>query len=435
MPGHDNRHIGRILHWGRQSFPVDAFCGGDAWLSPQCPTPSAPADRIIRAALDAPHGAPPLRELARGRRSAVILVPGQDRVAAADVFLPLLLDDLHAAGLPDERIEIILATGTHTSHSKAEAERLLGADVVRRVRWRQHECEGGDGLAPLGVTSRGTEIAFDRAATQADLVILTGRVIPHYFAGFGGGRKALLPGIAARSTIVQNHRLTLAPERGLHPAVRCASLRGNPVHEDMVEAARRVANTFVLNTLLDERHRVVAAVAGELETAHNEGCRLAGEWLCLRMDEPCDALVSSAGGWPCDCDYVQALKTAFNVRDAVREGGALLWVAEATNGIRPSFLQWTHVADDEALEAAVRARYDLSGHNSILLRQLTRRLRVALFSALPDAQVAALGLTPVHSLAEGLRWLDERTPAGGRRAWVPCANITHVTAAPPGVTP
>jgi nickel-dependent lactate racemase len=390
---------------------------------------AASGEAMVRRALDAPLGSPRLREMARGKRSAAILVPGQDRVAGARLWLPLLLEELSAAGVPEAGIEVILATGTHAKHSPEEAARLLGAEVAARVRWREHRAAEAAGLARVGVTPRGNAVSFDRAALEADVRVLTGRIIPHYFAGFGGGRKALLPGIAGFETIRANHRLTLAPERGIHPQVRACSLAGNPVHLDMLDAARMAGPAFVLNTLLDADHEVIGAFAGGLEAAHEAGCAEAERIFKVTLAEPLDAVVASAGGAPYDCNFMQALKAAFDVQEAVRPGGALLWIARCQGGMHEGFGRWARIADDAELDRAVRAAYDLTGHNSILLRQLVRRLRVALWSELPDDAVTALGVQPVHSLSQGLAWLLEACPGRFRYGVAPHANVTYATLA------
>ncbi len=381
---------------------------------------------VIRRALRGPLGCPPLQELARGRRSVAVMVPGKDRVAAVADCLPVLLDELNAAGVPDEAVTAYLATGTHAKHSPADAALVLGEEAAGRIRHVQHDCSDPAGLRSVGTTSRGNEVLLNAAVLGADLKVLTGRVIPHYFAGFGGGRKALIPGVASIETIKRNHRLTLAPERGIHPCVGPCSLEGNPVHLDMVEGARMVPDTFVLNTVLDTRHALAGAFSGELEAAHAAGCAAAGRLHTVTAQAPFDAVITSAGGAPYDCNFMQALKALFDVQEVVRDGGALLCAAQCPGGMKEGFLRWAQVRPDAELESGVRARYDLTGHNSVMLRRLLRRARVALWSALPRDAVQALGLVPVRSLEEGLSWLRGEA-RGGRWGLVPFANVTYAT--------
>jgi nickel-dependent lactate racemase len=400
-----------------------------ARIEPATVAPRGSAEQIIREALDRPLGSPRLRDIARGRRSAAILVPGKDRVAGSGACLPLLVEELNAGGLPDERIEVVLATGTHARHSAADAEAVLGKETASRVRWREHDCNDDAGLERFGVTSRGTEAFFDRRVLASDVKVLTGRIIPHYFAGFSGGRKALLPGVAGYKTILGNHRLTLDGRGGIHPAVRPCSLRDNPVHLDMVEAARRVEGLFVLNTLLDTGHRVIGAVAGDLEAAHAAGCADAERIFKVPVAGPLDAVITSAGGAPYDCNFMQALKALFDVQEIVRPGGAVLGVAQCPGGMKKGFLRWGAIRSDDELQRAVHADYDLTGHNSIMLRGLVRKARIALWSILPDDQVRAVGIEPVHSLEEGVTWLLAACPPTFRYGVVPFANVTYAAVA------
>jgi nickel-dependent lactate racemase len=365
--------------------------------------------------------------LAAGKRSAAILIPGKARSVGTRDYVPALLSELNRAGIPDRNIEAFLADGTHEQHLESDVADLLGREVVGRVRCLGHDCLRADEVRLLGTTSRGTPVTFNRRVLDAEVKILTGRIVPHYFAGFSGGRKALLPGVAGFDAIRANHRLTLAPDRGIHPGVRLCALEGNPVHEDMVEAARMARPDFCLNTLLDAEHRMIAAVAGDPEAAHAEGCRLAERWFHLRPAEPVDALITSAGGLPYDGNFMQSLKAVFNVCETVRPGGAVLWVAECAGGIHPGFLKWTASESDSDLDAAVRADYALTGHNSLMLRHLVRRVRVALWSRLPAETVRLLGLHPVSSLDEGLRWLKGHLPGEFTFAVAPHANVLCAT--------
>jgi nickel-dependent lactate racemase len=393
-------------------------------LEPEALGRSVDGDEAIRLALETPMGSR-LRDLARGARSAAILVPGIDRVAAVGRFVPALLVELRAAGVPLERTTIHLATGTHHHHGMRDLRSLLGDDLVRTLPCVVHDPKDQASLVRVGETSRGTQVVLSRAVVDADVKILTGRVIPHYFAGFGGGRKALLPGVAAFATILENHKLTLAPERGIAPNVAPCSLEGNPVHLDMLEAMQLVRPTFALNMLLDTHHDIVDVLAGEPDASHAEACRRAVPLHQLRAPKPFDALITSAGGAPYDCSFVQALKAVLNVKDLVRPGGAVLWVAECPEGIAPAFLEWAKVADDAAFEREARSAYNLAAHNTVMLRGFLRSARVAFVSALDPSNVSRLGLEPMATVEAGVAWLRAQTPPGARVAVVPFANVTH----------
>ena len=385
------------------------------------PAVEAPG-KILRRALDQPIGTPTLRELARGKATAAILVPGKTRLAATAHYVPALLDELRSGGLAAEKITIHLATGTHEHHLEADVAHLLGP-VASQVRCVAHACRAPEQLTALGRTSAGTPVSISTAVLDADLKILTGRIVPHYFAGFSGGRKALIPGVAGFDTICANHRLTLAEERGIHPAVAPTSLEDNPVHRDMVEAAALARPDFCLNTILDGDGELRSAVAGDWQAAFAEGCRVVDRCFHQRLSEPVDVLVTSAGGLPHDCNFMQALKAVLNLHTIVRPGGEILWLAECAGGMQPGFEEWASLRDDDELERAVRADYALTGHNSIMLRRLIRKARVHLHSTLPDEQVRSMGFVPAPSPAKTLAEIASRGSQRLRYAIATRANV------------
>lgn len=380
-------------------------------------------EKILSRALDQPIASPPLRELARGKRSAAILIPGKTRVAATHLTVAALLVELRAAGLADDAITIHLATGTHEHHLEADVAALLGPEVSSRIRCLAHACQDPTELTTLGRTRAGTPVAISRTVLAAELKILTGRIVPHYFAGFSGGRKALVPGVAGFDTICANHRLTLADDGGIHPGAAPCSLADNPVHLDMLEAAAMAAPDFCLNTVQDTDGRLLSAVAGDWQAAFEAGCEIAERHFRLPVSEPVDVLVTSAGGLPHDCNFMQALKAVLNLQTIVRRGGSILWLAECAGGMHPGFLEWAEIDDDDELERRVRENYALTGHNSIMLRRLTREARVHLHSSLPRADVAGLGLLPAASPNEALRDIARRQPDGFRMAVARSANV------------
>lgn len=394
-----------------------------AYLEPKTAPPAGTPGELLCHSLNHPVGSPKLRDAARGKRSAAILIPGKERVAGTADYVPALIAELNQADISENNIEVFLATGTHEHHLETDIVTLLGADTASRVRCLAHDCKAKDELVEIGTTSFGTPVLINRRVLEAEVKVLTGRIVPHYFAGFSGGRKALIPGVAGARTIYANHRLTLDPERGIHPHARPCSLEENPVHLDMLEGARMVKPDFCLNTILDTDHRIIAATAGDFEAAHEEGCKLVKHMFQLTLARPVDVLITSAGGDPYDCNFMQSLKAVFNVQEIVRPGGAILWVAECPRGVHPEFLRWCSISSDVELEDSIRDRYDLKGHNSLMLRKLTRKADVALWSALGDDVVRGLGLEPVSSLQEGISWIRERFPGDFSYAVVPYANV------------
>nr|UXE44299.1 hypothetical protein Hi04_10k_c1889_00020 [uncultured bacterium] len=346
-------------------------------------------------------------------------------MAGTQQYLPVLLDELNAGGIPDERVTIFLATGTHEPHIDNDVAGLLGPGAVGRVRCVPHDCRDENNLERLGTTRAGTPVLFNRNVLHAEVIVLTGRVVPHYFAGYSGGRKALLPGVAGFETILANHRLTLHPEAGLHPAASHVPSRRTRSTSTWWRQQGWPVPHFTLNTLMSHDRRLARAIAGDVSKAHAAIAAEAGARLRLTMPEPVDAVITGPGGAPSDCNFMQSLKALFNVKDLVRPGGAILWVAECPHGIHPGFLEFGSIESDGAMEAEVRASYALTGHNSLMLRNLLRRANVALVSSLPPESVSRLGIEPVASIEEGVRWMQERLRHPFSCAVVPEANVIY----------
>jgi lactate racemase len=395
----------------------------------------APED-ALRAAVRAPIGARSLQALAEGKRSAAILISARDRVTRSDLFTGILADELNAAGLPDEAIQVFLATGTHQKQSQADIESLLGS-ACGRLRVVHHDPRDEQNLVYLGTTRAGTPISVNRAVYDADVKILTGRIAHHYFAGFSGGRKAIAPGVAGMQTILANHKLVMSPDgRGRHPGVAAGVLAGNPVHEDLLEIARPVGPTFCLNTVLNTEHEITHVFAGDWVAAHEAGCHLVETLFRVPVDVPADVVVASCGGWPYDLSFMQVIKTIVSASHAVADGGTLVVLGECERGLEPGFLNWCRYASLAELNRAVLAHYDLKGHNSYWLREIQSRIRVVLVSTLGAADVAAMGFVHASTPAEGVAIAYDSSGPDASVLVIPYGNIitcARVEQAPPAV--
>jgi len=416
-----------FLTHGSQRLPLE-LPGEVSLLVPRGPAPAASERELVAGALDAPLAAPPLEVLARGQRSAIVLIACRTRRTGSAVFLPEIAARLRRAGIPDERILVYAATGTHDNWRAADAPLLAGEDCARRLRFRGHDCRAD--LEPVGRTSRGHEVRLARAYLEADLRIATGRVTHHYFAGFTGGRKAVVPGVAGFDTIVRNHRLAVADGAhvDLHPGARAGRLAGNPVHEDMLEAARLAPPHFTLCTVLDAQDRMVGACGGGLEESHAAAVAQVAERDAFRVESPADWLLLSCGGAHCDVNAVQSLKAVLNSYRAVRPGGAIVLSAECPEGMAPWLRELCAVPPGE-LDARI-ARGELRHpHNALWLRRVRARARVFMVGKLAEDEVRALGFEKAGSLAHALALAREHTGPPRRTLVVPYGNVTVVRGA------
>jgi nickel-dependent lactate racemase len=418
------------LGYGAQQLPVDLGSAEVLRVLEPGPFEDAPqSDQLVAAALQEPIGSAPLADLASGARTAAILVSGKDRVTGAETFMAPIVDTLTGAGVPMEGITAYMATGTHIPFRPEDRSRVLGPDLDPAVRVVPHDCVDPRLHVDLGPTSLGNRVVVSRGAYEHDVKVLTGRITHHYFAGFTAGRKAVLPGVSALSTIEFNHRLVMSGSDGhpRHPRARNGILEGNPVHQDMVEGATLFQPTFVLNTVVDTRGRVTHAFGGDTFAAHAEGCRVVADLFEVPVDRPAELVVGSPGGAPYDCSFVQALKTLMNTHEAVADGGAFLLLAECPEGIKPEFLQWERGVRFDRLAETVRSHYNLTGHNTVLLREILERITVVLVSACPPDEVAQLGLQPASTWRAGLDHALRAVGSSRPSTYVvPFGNVTVV---------
>lgn len=350
---------------------------------PRLPEPAA----AVRQALQRPLGSPPLVEIVRPGGRVCIVLSDRTRVTGHQVFLPVLLGELTRAGSAVP--EVIFASGAHRPMPAPEMRAALGR-VAGRVRFQAHTATGA--CEWLGDTARGTPVLINRWALEADHLILTGSVVHHSFAGFGGGPKAVFPGLAAVASIEANHRLLL------EPGAAGGALEGNPVHEDLAEAAALARPSFLLNTVTDPGGRLAGVFAGGMVAAHRAACVMA-RTREMPLAGLADLVVASAGGHPRDIDFYQSQKALENAARAVRPGGVVVLVAACRDGVgSAAFRRWAgdHRSLPE-LSAALARRFELGGHKAWSLARIASRVSVILLSGLDPAVVREFGLRPAVS--------------------------------------
>jgi nickel-dependent lactate racemase len=393
------------LAYARGALPVEipeAACGELHVLEKAERTPLADPDGALRAALEAPIGARPLRELARGRRDAVIVISDRTRPVPNAVLLPPILDALRDGGLSADRITVQVATGLHRPCHPAELDEMLGPSLARSLRVVQHDARDRDAHADLGPSRSGLPVLIDRFFLERDLRIATGLIEPHLMAGYSGGRKAVCPGLAAVETIRVAHGAPMLEGR-IGPGI----VVGNPLHEALLEVVRGIGVDFLVNVALDRCRRVAGVFCGDLEAAHTEGMRFVEAESHVFLDEPADLVIVSGGGDPLDATYYQAIKGVAAAAGVVRPGGVILLVASLSEGIgSPSFEKCLREsAGPQAFELRLADDRFFAIDQWMVqhLCQALRRARVLLYSdGLDPTTQRALFVEPVPSPEEGV---------------------------------
>ena len=337
-----------------------------------------------------------LSRLVSPGQKVAIVVSDNTRPCPTSRMLPYVLAELESGGVTIRDQRIVFALGSHRCLTLPEKVAQVSPGIYDRLR-----CEDASGgpFVHLGRTSRGTPVEVYRPVAEADWRICLGNIEYHYFAGYAGGAKALLPGVASPESIRCNHSWMV------HESATAGRIAGNPVREDIEEAATLLGPSFMFNVVLDGDKRIVCAVAGDLTQAHRQGCRMVDELYRVPLERVADVVVASAGGTPKDINLYQAHKALENAARAVRDRGILILVAECAEGLGHSvFADWmTSGSTPDEILSRLREHFVLGGHKAAAIaKTLKRGVQVYLVSAMSPELVKSLGFVPFATAQEAV---------------------------------
>ena len=364
--------------------------------------PAKSGEELVRDALAHPIGSPRLRELAVGKRRIVVIASDHTRPVPSRVIMPAMLEEIRA-GNPDADVTILIATGLHRTTTCDELVGKFGADLVARERIVIHDCDDAANLVRIGTLPSGGDLIVNRLAAEADLLVAEGFIEPHFFAGFSGGRKSVLPGVASRATVMYNHNSGFIA----HPKARTGVLDCNPIHRDMLFAARAAKLAFVVNVVIDAKHDPIFAVAGDCDAAH----RVGREFLvstCQVDAVPADIAISTNGGYPLDQNIYQAVKGMTAAEATVKPGGVIVMFAKAADGHGGASFHRTF-RDEPDLDRMMRTFLSRRPEETIIdqwqsqiLARVLLKAKVIFVSACDDQIVRDLHMIPAHSAEEAM---------------------------------
>lgn len=316
------------LAYGRDGLWVE-FPDAVTVIEPRFVTGLPDERAALVAALRSPEGTRPLRDLVQPDGTVAVVFSDLTRPMPNDRVLPPLLEELAMAGVPDERVVLINALGTHRSQTEEELVEMLGTEVAQLYRVVQHDAWDDANLTEVGTNRSGRAVRVNRAYMEASVRILTGFVEPHFFAGVSGGPKAVLPGIASIETIMDNHGSAMMAD----PNATWAVTEGNPIWEEMLAVAQYTEPSFLLNVTLNRRREITGVFAGDLVTAHRTGVAFVRETAMQPVSAPFDVVVTSNSGYPLDLNLYQSVKGMAAAAQIVRPGGDIIVAAECWDGI------------------------------------------------------------------------------------------------------
>lgn len=388
-----------------------------------------PENEVILEALENPIGSNKLRDIVKPGETVCIIISDTTRTwQKMDHYLPYIIEELNRAGIKDGNITFLCATGSHRPQTDEEHKILLGEKLAGRFKVKDHDCRDKGNLINVGTTSFGTPVIVNRTAVESDHIILTGAIVFHDLAGWGGGKKSILPGICAYESIVANHALSLNPSvgGGINPYVRCGNADTNPVHLDMLEAAAFVKPSFLFNVIIDEQGNIGKAVAGDYIKAHEAGRQLVNESDSAYIREKSDLVVVSAGGYPKDIDLYQASKALVNAKEAVKEDGVIILLAECVEGFGGEEVQMMleQFSDNYSREKALRDNFSVAKYTGYLITEIAEKFNVILVSSLNPKQLKNSGIKAAASIQDALD-IAEKLRGGNMTAYyMPCGANT-----------
>jgi nickel-dependent lactate racemase len=399
FPGENLLAVAEPNEFGSGGSPEEILA--EALAKPYGPesfTPRGPGP-----AVSAGRSGPGLAEFLGGGERLLIIINDATRPTPTEAVLGALLPIIEKSGIETEKLTLLAAAGAHRAPTEAEYRQILGAFYGRlRSRCVYHDARKDEDMADLGNTRNGTPILLNKRLFEADRIIATGSVEPHYFAGFTGGRKAFLPGIAAYKTIQANHKLALSPQ------ARSLALEGNPVHEDMMDALPLIkAPVFSVMTVLDKEQRTAAAAAGDLMASFYAAVETARKIFCVSIPAPADIVVSVAK-FPMDIDLYQSQKAIDNGAAALKDGGTLILVSSCRDGIGDEAyarLLAQAASPADAIER-IRSGYKLGFHKAAKMAAVSGRALVKAVTELPPEQLKSMFIesapSPQAALDEAL---------------------------------
>ncbi len=343
----------------------------------------------VNRALDNPIGLPRVETLVKAGDKVCIITSDITRPMPSKICLPPVVERLNKAGVADEDILIVFALGSHRKHTVEEMIYLVGEEIYNRIECVDSE---PDKCVRVGVTSSGTVVdIFDRVV-NSDFIICMGNIEYHYFAGYSGGAKAIMPGVSTKEAIRQNHKM-MVDERAY------AGNLNSPVRLDIEEAGKLLGIDYILNVVLDEHKKIIYAIAGDSVEAHRVGCKFLDSLYAVEIKEQADIVIVSTGGYPKDQNMYQAQKALDNAKHAVKKGGIIIWLASCKEGLGSAiFEEWMTTKSPRQMIEDIKKDFKLGGHKAAAISLVLENSRIFLVSDLNDSLVKGIHLEPYSSL-------------------------------------
>jgi len=375
--------------------------------------------KAIKEAIESPIGSPTIPQIARGKRTAVVICTDTTRPTPDKLLIPPILDELNKGGISDKNIKVIIARGQHRKMNEEEVKEKVGLDVYKRVNISQHDPDNN--LFYLGKSKRGNELWVNKDVAQADVKISTGNIVPHRYAGYGGGAKSILPGISSRGTIGYNHLYVETGEAAL------GKTKGNPVREEMEEAAKMIGLDMIVNTVMNVKNEIVKVIAGDPAMAYQAGVRVCNDIYGVKIAEKADIILASS--YPMDINFHQASKTLEAIGHIIKEKSTIIMLSPCYEGIGgKDFVDFLKEKTPEDIIKNIKAHPEknvVSGIISYLITKCKEKAKIYLISeGIEDKDIIEMGMLPAKSAQTVLNDVLKNYRDDAKVLVLPTASVT-----------
>lgn len=370
-----------------------------------------------------PIGTEPIDKIVKPGMKIAFICNDPTRVANSFDFMPVLVNEMNKLGVKDEDMKIVFALGTHRAMTHEEMVAGVGEEVGARLPMFNSNCNNPEEFNYFGQTPHGTPVLLNKQICDVDLVFMTGTIVHHFFSGYGGGRKAILPGVAAMETVRKNHSLMLDPNAGL------GKLHGNPVYDDQMDGVRLFAakhNLFLFNAILNDKHEFVKMFAGDWDKAHLEACKFVDVVYGGPIDEPADVVIASCGGYPKDINIYQLQKTMDNAVCAVKEGGVVIILGECEEGSGSAMLEKTfkELPSPDLIKAKLAENFIIGTHKAFAITRLMKKAKFILVTGMDKQLAKDMMFEPVDTVEEALALAEGIVGKDYKATLMPIASLT-----------
>ena len=375
--------------------------------------------KSIKEAINNPIGSPIIPKIAQGKRTAVVICTDITRPTPDQLLIPPILDELNKGGISDKNIKVIIARGQHRKMTEEEVKEKVGEDVFKRVKVSQHDPDNN--LFYLGKSKKGNELWVNKDVVQAEVKISTGNIVPHRYAGYGGGAKSILPGVSSRETISHNHLYVETGEAAL------GKIEGNPVREEMEEAAKMIGLDIIINTVMNVKNEIVKVVAGDPTKAYQVGVKICNDIYGVKIPEKADIILASS--YPMDINFHQASKTLEAIGQIIKDKSTIIMLSPCYEGIGgKDFVDFLKEKTPEDIIKNIKAHPEknvVSGIISYLITKCKEKAKIYLKSeGIGDKDIIEMGMFPVKSAQSVLDDVLRKYGDEAKVLILPTASIT-----------